>query len=253
MKMSAVGWIGISIGILGGLAGLVAGILAEPKEGSIFAVVFVSIFFMVYWFFIRPMITTNRLLKTGEQRSGKILEVWDTNVTINNNPQVGMLVEVKDKYGKTYQVKTKRVISRLEVGDVRPGMLVTVRVDPQNEQKIAIESFGVAGDANYTMNEYEKHLHQILGKIDEENKEILLSGISAEAKVVGYYDLNIKVNGDNPLVMLFLEIYPGLQTPFYGEAKGAIAAQSVYKFQPGSMITVKYDPKNTSRVTVEHS
>ena len=253
MKMSTVGWIGISIGILGGLVGLAAGIMAEPKEGSIFAVVFVSIFFMVYWFFIRPMITTNRLLKTGEQRSGKILEVWDTNVTINNNPQVGMLVEVKDKYGKTYQVKTKRVISRLEVGDVRPGMLVTVRVDPQNEQKIAIEAFGVAGDTNYTMNEYEKHLYHILGKIDEENKEILLSGISAEAKVVGYYDLNIKVNGDNPLVMLFLEIYPGLQTPFYGEAKGAIAAQSVYKFQPGSMITVKYDPKNTSRVTVEHS
>jgi hypothetical protein len=39
---------------------------------------------------------------------------------------------------------------------------------------------------------------QILGQIDKENKEILLSGISAEAKVVGYYDLNIKVNGDKP-------------------------------------------------------
>ena len=79
------------------------------------------------------------------------------------------------------------------------------------------------------------------------------SGISAEAKVVGYYDLNIKVNRDNPMVMLFLEIYPGLQTPFYGEAKAVIAMQSAAKFQPGSMITVKYDPRNTSRVTVERS
>jgi len=61
------------------------------------------------------------------------------------------------------------------------------------------------------------------------------------------------VNGDNPMVMLFLEIYPGLQTPFYGEAKAVIATQSVSKFQPGNMITVKYDPKNTSRVTLEHS
>ena len=66
----------------------------------------------------------------------------------------------------------------------------------------------------------------------------MLSGISAEAKVVGYYDLNIKVNGDNQMVMLFLEIYPNLQTPYYGEAKAVIAMQAAAKFQPGNMITV---------------
>jgi hypothetical protein len=58
----------------------------------------------------------------------------------------------------------------------------------------------------------------------------LWSGISAEAKVVGYYDLNIKVNGDNQMVMLFLEIYPSLQTPYYGEAKAVIAMQAAAKF-----------------------
>ena len=253
MKMSTIGWIGLAIGLIGGLAGLAVGIMAAPVEGSIVGAVIVSIFFLIYWFFFKPIITSNRILKTGEHRNGKILEVWDTNVTINNNPQIGLLVEVKDKYGKTYQTKTKMVISRLQVGDVRPGQAVTVRVDPQNEQKIAIESFGSGGDVSYTKNEYEDDLQQILGQIDKENKEILLSGISAEAKVVGYYDLNIKVNGDNPMVMLFLEIYPGLQTPFFAEAKGVIATQSVSKFQPGNMITVKYDPRNTSRVTVEHS
>jgi hypothetical protein len=40
----------------------------------------------------------------------------------------------------------------------------------------------------------------------------------------------------NPMVMLFLEIYPGLQTPFFAEAKGVIATQSVSKFS-----TRKYD------------
>jgi hypothetical protein len=204
----------IGLGLIGELVGLAVGIMAAPVEGSIVGAVIVSIFFLIYWFFFKPIITSNRILKTGEHRNGKILEVWDTNVTINNNPQIGLLVEVKDKYGKTYQTKTKMVISRLQVGDVRPGQAVTVRVDPQNEQKIAIESFGAGGDVSYTKNEYEEDLQQILGQIDKENKEILLSGISAEAKVVGYYDLNIKVNGDNPMVMLFLEIYPGLQTPF---------------------------------------
>ncbi len=253
MKMSTIGWIGLIIGGIGGLIGLIVGIMADPFEGSIVGGIIVSIFFLIYWFFIRPTITANRILKTGEQRNGKILEVWDTGVTINNDPQIGMLVEVSDKYGKTYQTKTKMVISRLQVADVRPGQMVTLRVDPQNEQKIAIESFGISGGVNYTQNEYEDDLNQILVQIDKENKEILLSGISAEAKVVGYYDLNIKVNGDNPMVMLFVEVYPGLKAPFFAEVKGVIATQSVSKFQPGSTITVKYDPKNLMRVTVENS
>jgi hypothetical protein len=50
------------------------------------------------------------------------------------------------------------VISRLQVADVRPGLMVTLRVDPQNEQKIAIESFGIAGGVTYTQNEYEDDL-----------------------------------------------------------------------------------------------
>ena len=82
------------------------------------------------------MITANRILKTGEQRSGKILEVWDTNVTINNNPQVGMLVEVKDKYGKTYQTKYKKqkvsladasLVRMLEL--VKGGIILTTDSD----------------------------------------------------------------------------------------------------------------------------
>jgi hypothetical protein len=40
------------------------------------------------------------------------------------------------------------------------------------------------------------------------------------------------------MVMLFLEIYPSLQTPYYGEAKAVIAMQAAAKFQPGNMITV---------------
>ncbi len=113
--MSTIGWIGLIIGGIGGLIGLIVGIMADPFECSIVGGIIVSIFFLIYWFFIRPTITANRILKTGEQRNGKILEVWDTGVTINNDPQIGMLVEVSDKYGKTYQTKTKMVISRLQV------------------------------------------------------------------------------------------------------------------------------------------
>lgn len=255
MKMNAGAWIGIIGGGLGALIGIIAAISVSPVEGTFVTMIIVGVFALIYWIFFRPMISRNRIIKTGEQRNGKILEVWDTGVTINNNPQVGMLVEVKDKSGKTYQTKTKLVVSRLEVNDVRPGLNVVVRVDPKNEQKIAIESFGAmqAGAGTVSMDEYQKSMQKMLELFDNENKDIMLSGTSAEAKVISYYDLNVKVNGENPFVMLFVEVHPGLKEPFYADVKGVIAIQSVPKFQPGEMITVKYDPKNPRRVTVEHS
>ncbi len=255
MKMSKIGMIGLIVGLLGGLAGIIAAIVASPGEGSIIAVIFISVFFSIFWFFIRPMISRSKLLKTGEQRQGKILEVWDTGVTINNDPQIGLLVEAMDRYGKPYSVKTKLLVSRLQVANVRPGLPVILRVDPRNDQNVTVETLGnlSGAPAQMEMDEYQKAMQKMVEQIDLENKDILLSGIAAEAKVIGYYDLNVKVNGDNPLVMLFVEVHPGLKEPFYADVKGVIAVQSIPKFQPGEMITVKYDLKNPRRVTVEHS
>lgn len=255
MKLSKGAIIGLVIGLIGGLIGIIVAIVAAPAEGGVMAIIMVSVFFSIYWFFIRPFITANKLLKTGEQRQGKILEVWDTGVTVNNDPQVGLLLEVKDRYGKPYQVKTKLLVSRLQVNDVRPGLAVTVRVDPRNDQKVAVEGFGAAtgGAGQLGMDQYQQLMQKVVGQIDAENKEILKNGISAEAKVISYYDLNVKVNGDNPLVLLFVEVHQGLQEPFYADVKGVIAQQSISKFQPGEMITVKFDPKNKSMITIEHS
>lgn len=254
--MNAGAWIGLIGGLIGALIGIIAAISVSPTQGIFVTMIIVGVFSLIYFVFFRPMITRSRLIKTGEQRNGKILEIWDTGVTINNNPQIGLLVEVKDKYGKTYQSKTKLVVSRLEVADIRPGMSVIVRVDPKNEQKIAIESVGSlqnSGASSVSMDEYQKSMEKIVELFDKENKEIMLIGISAEAKVISYYDLNVKVNGDNPFVMLFVEVQPGLKEPFYADVKGVIGVQAISKFQPGEKITVKYDPKNQRRVTVEHS
>lgn len=256
--MNAGAWIGLIGGALGLIVGVTAAVIASPVSGSLFAAVFIGIFFAVYWFFFRPIIVSGKLMKTGVQRNGKILEMWDTGVTINNDPQVGLKVEVEDGQGKTYTVKTKSVISRLEAANIHPGLPVTVRVDPRDPQKIAIEKIGAyaggsAQVAPEAMEDYKAAMEKILTQIDATNRDIMLTGIPAQAKVIAYYDLNVKVNGDNPFVLLFLQVIPGLKDPFYAEAKGVVKDTSVPKFQPGSMISIKYDPNNPERVVVDHS
>src|SRR5690348_6198230 len=103
MKMNAGMWIGIIGGILGLAVGIAAVVATGGPSGIYMGlgmfVLFGGMFYLFYRIFFKPMINTARLQKTGIPGKAKILEVKDTGVTINNNPQVKLIVEVKSSLG----------------------------------------------------------------------------------------------------------------------------------------------------------
>jgi hypothetical protein len=72
------------------------------------------------------------VLMNGQPAEAKILKVWDTGTTINNNPVVRMLLEVHPPGGVLFQAEAERLIPRLQVPQVQPGALVQVRYDPDS-------------------------------------------------------------------------------------------------------------------------
>lgn len=81
------------------------------------------------------------LQKSGEQAEALILQIWDTGMTLNNDPVVGFLLEVHPVTGPVYQAKTKLVISRLSVPRYQPGMSVPVRIDPRDHSRVALDIY----------------------------------------------------------------------------------------------------------------
>lgn len=249
------GKIGLIIGLLGGLAGIAIAVITAPLEGSIFALIFIAVFGGVYWSIFRPMMMQNKLLKTGVPARAVIKELHDTGVTVNNAPQIKLLLEVTPQMGMPYLVETKMLISRLQSHAFQPGMELMVKIDPNDKDKVAVDFKGGAG---YSSNATYGGLNQqeaesMLKRINEENMQITAIGESSRAIVTNYKWLGVYVNGNNPFVALDLEVLPGSRRPFKAQAKGVIAEQSVSKFQPGEEIYVKFDPNDTSKVTIEHS
>lgn len=250
MKFPLIAKIGIAIGVLGGVAGLVVGIMAAPLIGSIMAVIFIGAFGWAYWAVFHPMIRSGKLLKTGVPAEATILKVWDTGVTVNNSPQVGLLLEVRPVGRSPYQVEIKQLVSRLQVSYYQPGQVLTVKYDPNEPKNVAIESVGAS--ASYTPQQISS-AEEMLRKIDEENKRILSYGESSEAIVLTYHEMGINVNGNNPAVRLELEVRPKSKPKFRAEAKGVIMESSVPKFQAGESIWVKFDPNDFTKVSIERS
>src|SRR5688500_2941571 len=116
LKMTKGAWIIIGIGIAGLVVGLASVIMTAGSEGIYVTLGILAMVggmgFLFYKLFFGPMINAARLQKTGLPGKARILEVRDTGVTINNNPQAKLILEVRNNLGQVYNTECRVLVSR---------------------------------------------------------------------------------------------------------------------------------------------
>jgi hypothetical protein len=136
------------IGILGGIAGVIIAVIAVIKAGgpnSIYiAVAMVLVFggmgYFLNKFLWQPKNNTRRLQMEGIPGSAKILEVHETNITVNQNPQYKLVLEIKTNLGQIYTTGCKTVVSRRSNVFFQPGKEISVKIDPKNEKNVIVDA-----------------------------------------------------------------------------------------------------------------
>ena len=61
------------------------------------------------------------------------MKIWDTGATVNRDPVVRMLLEVQPATGSPFQAETEMLVSRLEIPQIQPGMVVSVKYDSKTK------------------------------------------------------------------------------------------------------------------------
>ena len=84
---------------------------------------------------------TGAHLQDGTPAQATILRIWDTGTTLNDNPVVGFLLEVRPPNLPAYQAESKSMIPRLSISQFQPGATVPVKIDPQNQARVALDIF----------------------------------------------------------------------------------------------------------------
>jgi hypothetical protein len=98
-------------------------------------------------------------IKNGEKAKATIIKVWDTGTTINDDPQIGLLLEAITKEGQKFHAETKTIVSRLNVAMVQPGVTAEVIYDPANTKRVQVISIETTTGNDDSV---EKRLMQIL-------------------------------------------------------------------------------------------
>jgi len=262
--MNAGAWIGMAGGLIGVIVAVGAVLATGGSEGIYIAggiiVVFGGMMLLFYKLFFGPMINASRLMKTGIPGKATIREVRDTGVTINNNPQVKLVLDVKNQFGQVYSTTIRTLVSRIQPNLYQPGMVVPVKIDPKNEKNVIIDLSAATqqtGTPQRNISAFntpnEAVVKDELMKLQTEGDMLRITGRSARAIIKKYTWLGVYVNGNNPYAEMELEVLPEDGPSFQCTAKGAIAEQSVAKYQPGQEIYVKYDPLDKTKVTLDHS
>ena len=104
------------------------------------AVIAALICLAVTWLVIRPFarLFFPPQIRNGVTTEARVLKVWDTGTTINDDPEVGLQLEFTSAEGVPLQVETKTIISRLKVALVQAGITAQVRYDPQKPQRLRV-------------------------------------------------------------------------------------------------------------------
>jgi len=85
---------------------------------------------------------TKTLQATGVAAEATVLRIWDTGITVNHDPVIGMEVEVRPGEGKSWKATIpKSLISRLDVPRFQPGSVVDVRYDPHDTSRVALDMY----------------------------------------------------------------------------------------------------------------
>jgi hypothetical protein len=97
--------------------------------------------FLIYW--IMKSVGPNRtILQNGIPAQATIRQVWQTGTFVNENPQVGMQLEVRPPGGAPYVAQLNAVVPLINIPQFQPGTVVPVKISPTDASRVELDVYG---------------------------------------------------------------------------------------------------------------
>ncbi|MFO7538915.1 MAG: hypothetical protein R6X32_12790 [Chloroflexota bacterium] len=106
----------------------------------VFTMMLVIGFFVLWHRLIRNAYPLpNRVETKRFPAQATIEKVWDTGVTLNHDPQVGLRLAIQPARGPAYRLETKVIISQATAARLRPGTALPVTIRHDDPTDIVLE------------------------------------------------------------------------------------------------------------------
>jgi hypothetical protein len=236
----------------------------ENDTGAVWlAISILGLIFTYMWFmFLRDMWRTRRVLKHGAPGTARVLRMFETGITINDDPMVQLEMEVTPQRGPAYIATSKTVVSRLNPMMYGPGIVVAVKIDQQDPQLVVVDpaatasgfAGGMSQGAGMNADTDEKRnaaMSELIMAAEKTRAEVLSTGKDAVGTILSSWSLDVNVNNMATAMEFLVEVdLPG-KPAFKVEIKGIVANDNMGKYAIGTRVKLKYDPADPqNRITI---
>ena len=106
----------------------------------VFTMMLIIGFFVLWHRLIRNTYPLPHKFETKRTPAQATIEkIWDTGVTLNHDPQVGLRLAVQPARGPAYRLETKVIISQATAVRIRLGMVLPVTIHRDNPADLLFE------------------------------------------------------------------------------------------------------------------
>lgn len=193
-----------------------------------------------------------RLKATGIGGQARILNMRQTGVFLNEQPQVELGLEVTTPVHGAYQTTIKEYVPLMLLGTLSSGHL-PVKVDPMNQNNLVIEwesamSGGMpgmppaqAGDTTQTDPQAR----------EAEKQRLLREGVGGTAHVISSTPTGQTDNVGRPVYNLMMRIEVPGRAPMQGPALVGVPQERASQLEAGDTVAIKVDPNNPTNMAVD--
>lgn len=189
-----------------------------------------------------------QLHASGVLATATVVKIWDTGMTVNDDPVVGFLLEVRPEDRPAYQAQTKMLISRLAIPQIQPGAVVTVRYDPVEPSRVSLDLGALT--ARSVSLPAATPLPRA-ADLEAEKQRLLATGLAGTATILQCQSLGLFDGDGRPVYDLLLLIEVPGQGPMQGPARVGVASEREHWFKVGQRLPVRADPSQPSHVAVD--
>jgi hypothetical protein len=208
----------------------------------------------LFWWVYIPW----HIFENGEPAQARVVEVWDTNTTVNDEPLIGLRLEVQPTNAPAFQVERSCRWSLQSQHLFRSGAQVEVRLDPRFPGRVIMVSadcdqaftsmwLTALGTIGFIVLSF--IFAPVLANRFLFHSDLHRKGIPARAVVVKTWDTNVTIN-NKPQVGVFLHLRSETGEEMDIESKLVVPYASLASLYPGAEMQVKYDPRKPSRLIV---
>jgi hypothetical protein len=212
----------------------------------------------------RAAADAERIKAQGVGGNATILGMRQTGVTLNEQPQIELRLQVSTQMHGPYEVTVKEYVPLMLLGALSSGRPLPVKVDPADPQRVIIEwesagGFGApaagmatgmpaaqvaaGGQAGYAAPAPEDPA--------DVKKRLLDSGVPGTARVISSAPTGQTDAEGRPMYSMMLEIQVEGHPPIQGPAVVGIPPERAERLEAGDSVPIKADPSNPAMMAVD--